>query len=329
MINLETTFAGLSLKNPLIVSSSPMSSDPDAVVAMEEAGAAAIVMRSIFEEQIREIESSMEASLAGDDSPAAMEYLMAGLASRFAPQGYLDTLADLRQRVSIPLIASINCVTSDSWVKYAKKIEMAGADAIELNLYHMPVNVEESSNEVEKRRLHLIQSVITQVSIPVTVKLSLHYTSLLSFAKSVEQAGAKGMVLFNRFLQTQADVEKESLFFSTNYSTPATLNTRLRWAAMLSNRINCDLAISGGIHSWEGLVKSLLAGATAGCICSVLYLRNEMSVIKEILTGMQEWMQTKNYHNIADFRCKLSTRETGGAHGIDRMQYVETAKKIQ
>jgi dihydroorotate dehydrogenase (fumarate) len=328
MAVLDTTFLRLKLKNPLVVSSSPISSDPEAVEKLEAAGAAAVVLRSIFEEQIREDVAAMEASLAGDTSAAAMEYMRAGLAERFGPQRYLDILADMRRRVKIPLIASINCIAEDKWVSYARKIEMAGADALELNLYHMPVDLAEDGVHVEDRRLALIKAVVQETSIPVSVKLSYHYTSLLAFARAVDALGVKGMVLFNRFLRTDVDVEKESIFFATEYSTPSALHSPLRWTAVLRDHIKCDIAVSSGIHTWEGLVKALLVGANVGYICSALYVRQDFGVIGEILDGLADWMGRKGYQSISDFRGKLRERELADGQGFERVQYVKTAALI-
>ena len=328
MADLNTTFLGLALKNPLVVSSSPVSSDPDSVAKLEAAGAAAVVLRSIFEEQIREDVAAMEASLDGDTSAAAMDYLRAGLAERFGPQSYLDTLADMRRRVKFPLIASVNCVAADKWVSYARKIEMAGADALELNLYHMPVDPAEDASHVEGRRLALIKAVLRETRIPVTVKLSQHYTSLLAFARAADALGVKGMALFNRFLQTDVDVDKESMFLATEYSTPAALHSQLRWTAVLRNRVKCDIAVSGGIHTWDGLVKALLVGANVGYVCSALYARNDFCVIGEILAGLADWMARKGYQSVSDFRGKLGEKDLTDGDGFERVQYVKTAARI-
>ncbi len=328
MADLKTSFLGLDLKNPLVVSSCPLSSDPDSVVELEQAGVAAVVLRSIFEEQIRADVADMEASLDGDTSAAAIEYLRVGLAGRFGAESYLDTLAEIRRRVKIPLVASINCVEASNWVAYAKKIERAGADALELNLYHMPIDPSEDASQVEARRLALIKAVIREVKIPVSIKLSQHYTSLLAFARAVDNLGVKGLVLFNRFLQTDVDVEKEAMFFATNFSTPASLHSQLRWAAVLRKRVKCDIAVSGGIHAWDGLVKALLVGANIGCVCSALYVREDLGVIGEIIAGLTDWMGRKGYQTLSEFRGKLGEKDITDGVGFERVQYVETAARI-
>ncbi|MDD4101091.1 MAG: dihydroorotate dehydrogenase-like protein [Kiritimatiellae bacterium] len=329
MVDLKTSFLGLELKNPLVVSSCPFSSDPESVAQLEQAGIGAVVMRSIFEEQIREDVATMEASLDGDTSAAAMEYLRTGLAGRFGAESYLDTLADMRRRVKIPLVASVNCVEASNWVAYAKKIERVGADALELNLYHMPVDPAEDASHVEGRRLALIKAVLRETQMPVSIKLSPHYTSLLSFARAADALGVKGMVLFNRFLQTDVDVEKEEMFFAPEYSTPSTLHSQLRWAAVLRNRVKCNIAVSGGIHAWDGLVKALLVGANVGYVCSALYVRDDFCVIGEILAGLADWMGRKGYHCIDDFRGKLGERDLTDGKGFERVQYVKTAARIK
>lgn len=328
MANLKTTYLGLELKNPLIVSSNPLTYDVESVVKLEQAGAAAVVMKSIFEEQIRDDVSGMVAALEGDTSGAAMEYLRADLPGQLGPETYLATIGAMRKRVKIPIIASINCVDASKWISYAKKIERAGADALELNLYHMPVDPDETAGKVEARRLALVKAVMAEVRLPVSVKLSYHYTTLLPFARMLDALDVKGLVLFNRFLQTDVDIEKEAIFFSTNYSSPKVLHSQLRWTAVLREWVRCSLAVSGGIHSGDELVKALLVGADAGCICSVLHLRHDFSVIREILDGLTAWMDRKGYPALADFRGKLRETDLRDGQGFERAQYVKAAEQL-
>jgi len=246
MVNLKTSYLGLELKNPLVVSSGPLTDDVDSVAKLEASGASAVVMRSIFEEQIRSDVSDMYTALEGDTSMAALEYLRADLPGQLGPERYLDKISAMRQRVKIPIIASVNCVTASNWVSYAKKIEHAGADALELNLYHMPVAPSDTSDRVEARRLKLVKDVISEVKLPVSVKLSSHYTSLLSFARMLETAGVSGLVFFNRFLLTDVNTDDESLYFAPNYSTSKVLHSQLRWTAAVRDWVRCSIAVSGG-----------------------------------------------------------------------------------
>jgi len=328
MANLKTSYLGLELKNPLVVSSNPLTNNVDTVAKLEQAGAAAVVMRSIFEEQIRADVSDMVTALEGDTSGAAMEYLRADLPGQLGPESYLDKIADMRKRVKIPIIASVNCVNAERWVTYAKKIERAGADALELNLYHMPVDPDETSDRVEARNAALVKAVIAEVRLPVAVKLSQHVTALLPFARLLDALGVRGLVFFNRFLQTDVDIAKEAIFYAPNYSSPKVLHSQLRWTAVVRDWVRCSLALSGGIHSRDELVKALLVGADVGYICSVLHVRRDFGVIREILAGLEEWMAGKGYASLSDFRGKLRETDLRDGQGFERSQYVKTAARI-
>ncbi|HRR32560.1 MAG TPA: dihydroorotate dehydrogenase-like protein [Kiritimatiellia bacterium] len=329
MANLKASYLGLELKNPLVVSSNPLTDSVASVVRLEAAGAAAVVMRSIFEEQINADVAEMVESLEGDTSMAALEYLRADLPGQLGPEKYVDKLRAMRAAIKIPIIASINCVKAANWVSYAKKLERAGADAIELNLYHMPVDPDETAAAVEARRLAVIKAVVDEVKLPVTVKLSSHYTSLLAFARRLDAAGVRGMVLFNRFLQTHVNVETESIFYAPNFSSPSVLlHSQLRWTAVIRDWVRGSLAISGGIHSGEDLAKALLVGADIGYICSVLHVRHDLKVIQEILAGLSAWMDRKGYADLSAFRGKLRETNLRDGKGFERMQYVKAAAKV-
>jgi len=328
MVNLKTSYLGLELKNPLVVSSSPLTDDVGSVAKLEEAGASAVVMRSIFEEQIQSDVSEMYSSLEGDTSMAALEYLRADLPGQLGPEKYLEKIAAMRQRVKIPIIASVNCVNASNWVSYAKKIERAGADALELNLYHMPVDPDETADKVEARRLKLVRAVLAEVRLPVAVKLSYHYTALLSFVRMLDVAGVRGVVLFNRFLQTGVNADDESIYYAPNYSSSQMLHTQLRWTAIVRDWVRCSIAVSGGIHSGDDLVKALLVGADVGCVCSVLHIRQDFGVIREILDGLTAWMDRKGYHALSDFRGKLRETNFSDGCGFERAQYVKAASQV-
>jgi dihydroorotate dehydrogenase (fumarate) len=328
MANLKASYLGIELKNPLVVSSSPLTDDVASVAQLEAAGAAAVVMRSIFEEQINDDVSDMVEALEGDTSMAALEYLRADLPGQLGPEKYIEKLKAMRQCVKIPIIASINCVKAANWVAYAKKLERAGADALEVNLYHMPVDPEETAAAVEARRLMLVRAILAEVKLPVTVKLSGHYTSLLSFARMLDATGVRGMVLFNRFLQTCVDAESETIDYASDFSSPKVLHSQLRWTAVIRDWVRCSLAVSGGIHASEDLAKALLVGADVGYICSVLQASPGFSAIQEILSGLAEWMARKGYASLADFRGKLRETNLKDGVGFERMQYVRAAAKV-
>jgi len=328
MANLKTSYLGLELKNPVVVSSNPLTNSVDAVARLEEAGAAAIVMRSIFEEQIQSDVSDMYAALEGDTSMAALEYLRADLPGQLGPEKYLEKIAAMRKRVKIPIVASVNCVNAAKWVSYAKKIERAGADALELNLYHMPVDPNETSDKVEIRNAALVKAVMAEVKLPVAVKLSQHFTALMPFARMLDALGVRGLVFFNRFLQTDVNIENEALFYAPNYSSPKVLHSQLRWTAVIRDWVRCSIAVSGGIHSRDELVKALLVGADVGYICSVLHVRKDLGVIREMLNGLEAWMGQKGYGSLCEFRGKLRETDLRDGVGFERSQYVKAAAQI-
>ena len=328
MVDLKTFYLGLALKNPLVVSASPLTNDLDAVMQLEAAGASAVVLRSIFEEQIQTDVSDMVTALEDDTSMAALEYLRADLPGQIGPEQYIEKIQEMRKHLKIPVIASVNCVNPSQWVAYAKKIENAGADALELNLYHMPVDALETSEKVEARYLALAKAVMAEVSLPVAVKLSNHVTALIPLARRLSDLGVRGLVFFNRFLQTDVNIDKEAIFYATNYSNSSVLHSQLRWTAVVRDWVSCDLAISGGIHTGADLVKALLVGADVGCICSALYLRHDNTVIREILDGLTNWMTTKGYTTLADFRGKLRETDLQDGVGFERSQYVKAAIEI-
>ena len=329
MANIETRYLGLHLKNPLIASSGPLTRQPGSVAMLEDAGIAAVVLRSIFEEQITAETSSMYAALENETSAFALEYLRADLPGQLGPEEYLRRLDAIRKRVKIPVIASCNCLSKAKWIAYARKIAQTGADALELNLYHMPVDPEETSEQIEARNVDLVRAVINEVKIPIAVKLSYHYTALPAYVRKLDRAGVKGVVLFNRFLQTDVDINRERIFYAPNYSSPNVLHSQLRWAAVLRNFIHADIGISGGIHSGDDLVKALLVGANVGMICSVLHLHPDASrTINQILTRLQEWMVDKGYADLDAFRGKLRESNLHDGRGFERAQYVKAATEL-
>lgn len=329
MDNLKTSYLGLPLRNPLVASSGPFMDNPEHLVQLEEAGIAAVVLRSIFEEQISAETAGMYQDLAGETSAFAQEYLRADLPGQIGPESYLRKIENARKCVSIPVIASCNCLSKEKWISYARKIEQAGASALELNLYHMPIDPNESSASVEARNLDIIRAVCSEVKIPVSVKLSYHYTALLPYVRHLDACGVRGMTLFSRFLQTDVNVDTESIYYKPNYSTSNVLHTQLRWTAVIRDWVKADLAISGGIHSGDDLIKALLVGANVGCVYSVLQLHPQLhTTIQSILSRLQNWMKAKNYADLNAFRGKLREQNLADGNGFERAQYVKTATNI-
>jgi dihydroorotate dehydrogenase (fumarate) len=321
-MNLKTSYLGLELKNPLMVSSCPLTSSVTGAVALQAAGAAAIVVRSIFEEQIRAETAQMDEALADYGTGAALDYLRADLGMRLGPEKYIDVIRAIRKAVTLPVIASINCISSDQWVTFARKIETAGADALELNVYDIPQSPDETSDAVEARHLALVQAIRAEVKLPVTVKLSPYYTHALAFTRKLDQLGVNGLVLFNRFLQPDIDIANERLRFEVNFSREQDLLLPLRWVAILRDHVRCDLAISGGMHSGDGLVKGLLAGANVAYCCSALYHNPDpRTVIGGMLDGLTAWMRSKGHADLSAFRGALRERVLGDGQGFERAHY--------
>ena len=329
MADLKTTYLGLELKNPLVVSSSPITNSPEKVEKIEEAGAAAVVVKSIFEEQIRSDVGGMYDDLEGETSGFAMEYLRADLPGRLGPEKYLKKIKEMNERVDIPVIASVNCLEASTWSDYARKIEDAGADALELNLYQMPVDPSLTSNEIEAKHVKMVEAVNNAIGLPVTVKLSRHYTALFNFVQQLEGAGAKGVVLFNRFLHADINLDDETVCYAPNFSTQAVFPSQLRWAAVLREMVNCDIAISGGIHTGSEMAKALLVGANAGYVCSAILKENDFSKIHMILGGLEEWMESKGYADIASFHGKLREIDVHDGKGFERAQYIKAATELE
>lgn len=323
-MDLTTSYLGLKLKNPIIVSSSPLTASAEKAQTLEAAGVAAVVVNSIFEEQIRDETSQMDEALAADGSSEAYDYLRANIAMRLGPEKYVDDIRAIKETTSIPVIASINCISADNWVSFARKIEAAGADALELNLYDIPQDPNETSNAVEERHLKLVSAIRAEIDLPIAVKLSPYYTNLLNFAHRLDKIGINGIVMFNRFLQPDIDIESETLRHAANLSREQDLRLPLRWVAILRNHLRCDIAINSGIHNAEGVIKGMLAGANVAYLCSALYHnRDHAALINGIINNISGWMQRKNYPNLAAFHSKMCELSTDSCKGFERAHYVK------
>jgi dihydroorotate dehydrogenase (fumarate) len=331
MSELKTTYMGLELRNPLIVGSCSLTSTADKVAAWEEAGAGAVVLKSIFEEQIRAETAGMEESLAESDgymSAAAYDYMRANLPMRFGPDKYLEVIKACKAKTSLPIIASVNCTEADQWVSFGRKLEAAGADAVELNIYDIPDSVDVTSDEIEARHLALVRAVASSLSIPVAAKLGPFYTSILSMATRVREAGAEGLVIFNRFLQPDIDIEAVALKNAVNLSRSEDLRLPLRWTAILSGVVGSQISLTGGVHTAEDAIKALLAGATTVQLCSTLY-ENGPERLGEILRGVEAWMDAHGYSDLAEVRGQLREYDLSDKQGFERVHYVKTLTGIE
>lgn len=329
MPDLSTTYMGLSLANPLMAGSSTNTGTPDKVKALESAGVGAVVLRSIFEEQIRAEVGDMISVLEEQDNQEAYDYIRADYPMQIGPGKYLDSISAAKAAVKIPVIASLNCTTRDHWVSYARKIEAAGADALELNIYDIPHDPSETAAAVEDRHLHLVAGITAELHIPVAVKIGPHYTSMTNFVKRLAAQDVQAIVLFNRFFQPEIDIETLSLKSGVNLSRAQDSGMAVRWIALLRAHVACDMAMTTGVHDADGAIKGLLAGANAIQICSVIYNNPDLLVVRKILDGIRSWMERHNMARIENFRGKLAEPEEGAGRGFARAQYVKDLMRLE
>lgn len=328
MINLKTNYLGLELKNPIIVGASNLVSDTANLQAAEKAGAAAIVFKSLFEEQIQlenyQLDNQMEEY---NDRHAEMVKLFPDI-SHAGPQEHLHRLRKAKEAVSIPVIASLNAIYHESWVEFAKLIEDTGVDAIELNFYSIPRDFTKDEKEIITEQIAVVKEVKKTLSIPVSVKLSPFYTNILKFIAELDKAGVDGLVLFNRMFQPDIDLEKEEHFSPFNLSSENESRIALRFAGLLHGKIKAKICSSSGILSGKDVLKAIMAGADTVQIVSTLY-KNKIPYISVILEEINEWMKTKKYNSLKDFRGKLSEKNTRDPFVYKRAQYIDLLLKSE
>ncbi len=321
-MDISTNYLGLKLGTPLVVGASPFGDDITTARQVEDAGAGAIVMRSLFEEQIY-----LDA-LSGTpqrSSPPKTEDKEGAVfpkrgAYRLDPDKYLRQIADLKAALAIPVIASLNGCLPGGWIDFGRRFEAAGADAIELNLYQVSTDPGSSALETESEMLETVRLLKSSVRIPVAVKIQPYYTSLAHFAGELERVGADGIVIFNRFYQSDYDVDEQEPVAQLRLSDPAELLLRLRWLALLSPRARCSLAVTGGVHNGEDVIKAILAGAHAVQLVSVL-LQNGARFLATVADGLRQWMDKHGYRSIDDFRGKMNLNGSRDAAAIERGDY--------
>jgi dihydroorotate dehydrogenase (fumarate) len=322
MTNLSTSYMGLNLKNPLIVGSSGLTQTLRNLVEIEKMGAGAVVLKSLFEEQIKnEIKKVFSYDDVSHVYTEADDYIR-NYSRAQTIEDYLGLIAEAKSNIEIPVIASINCVSSDEWTSFAKEIERAGADALELNIFVVPAEIDRKGEEYEKVYFDIIEKVTSQVKIPVALKISDHFSGLAEMIKRFSWTDIKGLVLFNRFFNPDIDVEKLIIKPGNLYSTPAEISTSLRWIAIMADRVQADLCASTGVHDGLGIVKQLLAGAKAVQVCSVLY-KNGFSHIQSMLNELTLWMEKNNFNTIDEFRGKLSHKKSENPAVFQRVQFMK------
>ncbi len=323
-MDLSTDFLGLRLINPIVASSSPLTWDVDSALELEDAGVAAIIMPSLFEEQIEQEQANLQLQLQRQANDAA-EISVPGidLAPYEAYQDiYFKRLQQLKAELKIPVIASLNGTSAGGWVLYAKQLEQAGADALELNVYYVAANPDETSSQVEQRYFDVLQSIRQQISIPVCLKLSHQFTAIIPLVKQMQQLGAAGVSLFNRFYQPDIDLDSMSVLPRLDLSNSREALLRIRWIAMLYQQVDLSLAITGGIHDEQDVLKSLLAGADVCCMCSAL-LENGPEQVVRVLQGLHDWMDRHEYSSIQQLKGKLSYLHVDNAADYERANYQE------
>jgi dihydroorotate dehydrogenase (fumarate) len=325
MIDFSTQYLGLKLSGPIVVSGTPLSGTIENIKRMEDAGASAIVLESLFEEQLALESKALDDDLSrGTDSYAeSLGYLPDLDDYRMTQDVYLDHLRKCKDAVKIPILASLNGATKGGWIRFAKDMEQAGADAIELNTYALATDKSHTSAMLEGQLLDLVAAVTGAVKVPVSVKLSQSFTSLPNLVERLEEVGARGVVLFNRFYQPDFDIEALEVRPTLHFSKPSELLPRLHWAAILYGQVNLDLAITGGIHSPEDVLKSIMAGAGITMMASALHLYG-IEHIKRVLADMQYWLEKREYTSLWETRGCLSRRSVPDTSPFDRGNYIKT-----
>lgn len=333
MPDLTTTYLGLKLKNPLVPSASPLSKSLDTLKRLEDAGAGAVVMYSLFEEQINAESHTLDYYLTqhAESYAEALSYFPEPNSYRLSPDQYLQHIHAAKMALSIPVIGSLNGVSAGGWVKYAKKIEQAGADALELNMYFVPTDPEVQGNELEAMYLELVHNIQQEISIPLAVKLSPFFTSIPNMARRFVYTGARGLVLFNRFYQPDFDLELLDVVPRPALSTalePQALRLPLRWIAILYGRLNADLALTSGVHSAEDVVKGLMAGASVVMLASELLIKG-VDRLADILADLNRWLEEHEYASVAQLRGSMSQKSVAFPAAFERAHYVRAISQYE
>lgn len=323
-MDLTTTYLGMELKNPLVASASPLSESVDNIAKLEDKGIAAVVMHSLFEEQfVREARELTRHLAAGTESYAeSLSYFPELSNFVVGPEEYLDHVRKAKRRVRVPLIASLNGCSSGGWTKYARNLQEAGADALELNIYFLAANADIEGAAVEEEYIRILKAVKENVDIPVAVKMSPFFSSMANMAKRLDEAGADALVLFNRFYQPDIDLETLDVVPNVILSTSQAMRLPMRWIAILHGRLEADLAATGGIHTADDVLKMLMVGADATMLCSTL-LRNGLDQIGAILEGMERWMQEHGYTSVRQMQGSMSQKSCADPAAFERANYMK------
>jgi len=329
-MDLKTTYLGLKLKNPIVPSASPLSRNLESMKRLEDAGAAAIVMYSLFEEQVEHEAAELDHYLAyGTHSyQEALSYFPTPEEYNLGPDQYLEFLHQAKQSLGIPVIGSINGISSGGWIDYARKMEQAGADAIELNIYYIPTDPRLASQEVEDRYVSVLHAVKRAVKIPVAVKLSPYFSSFAHVAVRLDEAGANGLVLFNRFYQPDIDLEELEVKPNVILGTSDATRLPLRWIAILHGMVKTSLAATSGIHSAEDVIKMIMVGADVTMMCSAL-LKHGPGRITSVLEGVNKWMVEHEYLSVEQMKGSMSQASVVDPSAFERAQYMKALNRFR
>ncbi len=319
MANLSTTFAGMKLRNPFIISSSGITSSLEKIRRLDTLGAGAIVLKSIFEEQIL---YETRRNLGDTDYPEALDYVKAYTRDNHLGD-YLSLIKEAKRAIHIPVIASINCVTASEWIDFAKQIESVGADALEVNVFFLPTDKNKSSNDYEKVYFELLSGIKDKITIPVIIKLGSHFTNIVYLVNQLYFRKADGVTLFNRFYEPDIDIHNLEIISSEVFSSPSDLRLSLRWIGLVSAEVeHIDIAASTGIHSGEAAIKQIVAGAKAVQICSVLY-KSGLEILPKMIDRFESWMLENNFKSVEEFRGKLNYSNISDPALYERAQFMK------
>ncbi len=330
MIDLKTKYLGLQLKNPIVPSASPLSRTLDSMKRLEDAGASAIVMYSLFEEEIVHEGAELDHYLhyGTESNPEALTYMPNAAEYNLEPDKYVELLRKAKEALSIPVIPSLNGITDGGWIKYAKHFEDAGADAIELNVYYIPTDARLKSEDVEERYIDVLGAVKDSVKIPVAVKLSPYFSSLPNMAARLVKVGAKALVLFNRFYQPDIDLDRLEVAPGVTLSDSTANRLPMRWIAIFYGMLQADLAATSGIHTAEDVIKMVMAGADITMMCSAL-LQNGPRHIEKILDDMNRWFEEHEYESVAQMKGSMSQKSVADPAAFERANYVKALNRFK
>jgi dihydroorotate dehydrogenase (fumarate) len=330
MPDLTTKYLGLKLRSPLVPSASPLSQEISSIRRLEDAGAAAIVLYSLFEEQLRleTLELDHHLSVGTESFAESLTFFPEPSEFRLGPEGYLEHIRKAKEAVDIPVIASLNGATVGGWTKFAQQIEQAGADALECNIYYIPTDPDLKAADIEQTYVDIVWAVKSAISIPVTVKVSPFFTNFAHVAKRLDDAGADGLVLFNRFYQPDIDLEELEIRPNVLLSTPQALRLPLTWIGILYGRLRASLAATSGVHEAQDAIKLLMAGASVTMMCSAL-LRNGINHLRHVERGILDWMEQHEYESVHQMQGSMSQLRCPDPSAFERAQYMRAVKSLQ